>query len=65
MSRSGSEVGMTPLRAIVFDAFETLYSNTRRHWHRTFQEVCRTQRLPIDPRGAAQRVGPGGGDLPP
>ena len=49
MSRSGSEVGMTPLRAIVFDAFETLYSNTRSHWRQTFQEVCKIQQLPIDP----------------
>lgn len=50
MSPSDSAAVMPPLKAIIFDAFETLYSNSSEQWRRTFEEVCEDLALLIDPQ---------------
>ena len=38
-----------PLKAVVFDAFETLALNKPAFWHDSFRELCRDQELPVEP----------------
>lgn len=38
-----------PLRAVVFDVYNTLFRNDTASWHVTFQEMCLAQALPIPP----------------
>ena len=38
------------LKAIVFDAYETLCRNSPSFWHESFQELCDSQKLGIDHR---------------
>lgn len=38
-----------PLRAVVFDAYETLALNKPSFWHDSFRQLCREQGLPVDP----------------
>ena len=38
---------MTTVRAVVFDMYETLVVNTSSLWIATFQEICRSQDLPL------------------
>ena len=37
------------VRAIIFDVFETLVHNESHLWMPTFQDICRSQRLQVDP----------------
>lgn len=46
---------MSSLRAVIFDAFETLYVNTPDLWLATFEDICRTQRLWADPGPLLER----------
>ena len=38
-----------PLKAVVFDAYETLALNKPSFWHDSFRELCREQVLAVDP----------------
>ena len=38
-----------PLKAVVFDAFETLALNKPSFWHDSFRQLCREQALPVAP----------------
>lgn len=38
-----------PLKAVVFDAYETLALNKPSFWHDSFRELCREQELAVDP----------------
>lgn len=46
---------MSRLKAIIFDVFETLYANTHDLWLSAFEEICRAQRLWVDPDPLWQR----------
>ena len=38
-----------PLKAVVFDAYETLALNKPSFWHDSFRQLCQEQELPVDP----------------
>ena len=38
-----------PLKAIIFDVYNTLFRNDTSSWMDTFRELCRIQKLPISP----------------
>lgn len=42
---------MSPIRAIVFDVYATLFHNEQDLWHETFVRIVREQRLAIQPFG--------------
>ncbi|MCZ6535013.1 MAG: HAD family hydrolase [Chloroflexi bacterium] len=41
---------MSPIKAVVFDMYETLVSNPERSWIELFEEICRSQGLATDPQ---------------
>ncbi len=40
---------MSPVKAVVFDMYETLVSNPEESWIDLFGVICRAQSLPVDP----------------
>lgn len=40
---------VSKIRGVVFDLYNTLCSNPRESWIKTFQKICRIEKLPLDP----------------
>lgn len=46
---------MPPIKAITFDVYSTLVHNEHALWEETFQEICQTQHLAVDPKEMYKR----------
>lgn len=37
------------IKAVIFDIYNTLFDNDTMYWHKTFEEICQTQDIRVDP----------------
>ena len=40
---------MSPVKAVIFDMYETLVSNPQESWIEVFEDICRSQSLAVEP----------------